>query len=208
MGGARVAHRELCFLLTLRRRARELADVVERVDTLNGAAICWLADGPGCRCAHPGYDAAFWRAHVCHAQVARRVIVSQAAALAPSGKSVVLSRASRGRSRGAYRDRHERWPRDAMDAERQLTSDARRTAKSCGPDPPMPGSSFSRDVSREATAARKPGTPRRARISRKTVAQGVPAVPAALSLLACARCTFFCTQGPRVRPASGIPCAL
>ena len=166
----------------------------------SGKAGC--AVDSGYRFAHPGYDAAFWRAHVCHAQVARRVIVSQAAALAPSGKSVVLSRASRGRSRGAYRDRHERWPRDAMDAERQLTSDARRTAKSCGPDPPMPGSSFSRDVSREATAARKPGTPRRARISRKTVAQGVPAVPAALlslraqSALLFARKACGCGQHP------------
>jgi hypothetical protein len=29
-----------------------------------------------------------------------------------------------------------------------------------------------------------------------------------LSLLACAKVHFFCTQGSRVRPASGIPCAL
>jgi hypothetical protein len=27
-------------------------------------------------------------------------------------------------------------------------------------------------------------------------------------VLACAECTLFCTQGSRVRPASGIPCAL
>jgi hypothetical protein len=41
-------------------------------------------------------------------------------------------------SRGAFRDRHGRWVRDAMDAlaaqdERSL----KRTAKSCGPDIPM-----------------------------------------------------------------------
>src|SRR5258708_31305386 len=42
----------------------------------------------------------------------------------------------------------------------------------------------------------------------KTIARGMPVVPAALSLLACAKCTIFCTQGSRVRPASGIPCAL
>jgi hypothetical protein len=34
--------------------------------------------------------------------------------LVPSGKSVVALRASR-LTRGAYRDRHERWVRDAMD---------------------------------------------------------------------------------------------
>jgi hypothetical protein len=58
------------------------------------------------------------------------------------------------------------------------------------------------------TVARTPGTPRRARYKSSNIAQGVPAVPAALSLLACAKCTFFCTQGSRVRPASGAPCAL
>ena len=36
--------------------------------------------------------------------------------LAPSGKSPIALRASRARSRGAFRDRHERWARDAMDA--------------------------------------------------------------------------------------------
>ncbi len=60
----------------------------------------------------------------------------------------------------------------------------------------------------KATAANKPGTPRRSRISRQTIAQGTPVVAAALSLLACAKCTFLCTQGSRVRPASGVPCAL
>jgi hypothetical protein len=41
-----------------------------------------------------------------------------------------------------------------------------------------------------------------------TIAQGVPVVSAALWFLACAMCTFLCTQGSRVRPASGTPCAL
>src|ERR1700704_673958 len=41
----------------------------------------------------------------------------------------------------------------------------------------------------QATAARKPGTPRRPRISRNTIARGMPVVPAALLLLACAKCT-------------------
>src|ERR1700758_933831 len=35
-----------------------------------------------------------------------------------------------------------------------------------------------------------------------------PVVSAALWFLACVKCTFLCTQGSRVRPASGTPCAL
>jgi len=42
----------------------------------------------------------------------------------------------------------------------------------------------------------------------KTIVQGMPVFRRYLSLLACAKCTFLCTQGSRVRPASGIPCAL
>src|SRR6476469_8145735 len=38
MGGLYVAHREFCFRLTLRRRAREFADVGEAVDAFNGVA--------------------------------------------------------------------------------------------------------------------------------------------------------------------------
>jgi len=61
---------------------------------------------------------------------------------------------------------------------------------------------------REATAANKPGTPRRARISRKTIAQGTPDC-LGCPVVACVRkSAFLCTQGPRVRPASGVPCAL
>jgi hypothetical protein len=68
--------------------------------------------------------------------------------------------------RGAYRDRHERWLRDAMDAWHQPTSDAPSgRAKSCCPDSPTPGSS-SQAILR-ATVTKQPGTPRRPRISRK-----------------------------------------
>jgi hypothetical protein len=56
--------------------------------------------------------------------------------LAPSGKSQ-RSSARLAATRGALRDRHERWERDAMDAARHETSDAMRTAKSCGPGAPM-----------------------------------------------------------------------
>src|SRR5262245_55805193 len=49
----------------------------------------------------------------------------------------------------------------------------KRTAKSCGPGTPTLVSSFAAMI-REATVAKKPGTPGRARISRKTIAQGRP----------------------------------
>jgi len=59
-----------------------------------------------------------------------------------------------------------------------------------------------------ATEAKKPGLRGERVIGVKTIAQGMSDVSAALSLLACAKCTFLCTQGSRVRPAPGIPCAL
>ena len=58
----------------------------------------------------------------CHAQIARRANMSQASALVPSGKSRALFRASRGLARGAFRDRHGRWERDAVDAVVRETS--------------------------------------------------------------------------------------
>jgi hypothetical protein len=59
--------------------------------------------------------------------------------------------------RGAYRDRHGRRVRDAMDVlVRTRRSALKRTAKSCGPDTPTLVSSFAGD-SREATVANKPG---------------------------------------------------
>ena len=56
------------------------------------------------------------------------------------------------------------------------------------------------------TVANKPGTPRRARSSRKTIAQGMPDVSALPDDL-CALYPFQHTR-LRVRPAPGIPCAL
>jgi hypothetical protein len=96
--------------------------------------------------------------------------------------------------------------RDAMDAKCARRS-ARRGRRNRAVPIPRRWNQASRDE-REATVANRPGTPRRTRISRKTIAQGVPVVPAALLMLACAKVHFFCTQGSRVRPASGIPCAL
>src|SRR5690348_12411294 len=112
---------------------------------------------------------------------------------------------------GAARDRHGRRRRDAVDAG-MLSALARRRKHSrvrrnrAVPIPRRWDQALR--AMREATVARQPGAPRRSRISRKAIAQGMSVVPAALTLLACAKCIFFCTQDLRVRPASGIPCAL
>jgi hypothetical protein len=79
---------------------------------------------------------------------------------------------------GAYRDRHGRGKRDAVDAadmQRAVRVDEHIRSVRRNRVVPIPRrwDQASRDE-REATAANKPGTPRRSRISRKTIAQGVP----------------------------------
>src|ERR1700742_4136099 len=82
-----------------------------------------------------------------------------------------------------------------------------RTAKSCGPDPPTLGSSFAgRFAERRWLSSPVHRGERGAAVN--TIARGMPVVPAEPVLLACVMRTLFCTQGSRVRPASGIPCAL
>jgi hypothetical protein len=76
-----------------------------------------------------------------------------------------------------------------------------RTAKSCGPDSPTLESSLARRFAGRwwLTSPVHQGE-REAAV--KTIAQGMPGVSAALSLLACAKCTFFarkargCSQHP------------
>jgi hypothetical protein len=62
-----------------------------------------------------------------------------------------------GPHKGAFRDRHERKARDAMDAGGATDERANlRTAKSCGPDAPTLASSW-RKAFPPATVANKPG---------------------------------------------------
>src|SRR5262249_32740717 len=77
-------------------------------------------------------------------------------------------------TRGALRDRHERWARDAMDALCCETNSTERTAKSCGPGAPMQVPRAMRlrivaDVTTlpasHGTVTTKPVSPGRARIS-------------------------------------------
>jgi hypothetical protein len=109
---------------------------------------------------------------------------------------------------GAYRDRHETLAA-GCDGRVGAQDEARsmRTAKPCGPVPPTLGSS-PRDDCRGRRRLTSPVLRGDHGATVNTIAQGVPAVPAALWFLACAKCTFLCTQGSRVRPASGAPCAL
>src|SRR5438105_5574914 len=70
------------------------------------------------------------------------------------------------RSRGAFRDRHERWVRDAVDVGGAADESADlRTAKPCGPDAPTLASSWRSDP--QAMVARKPGHQGEHVISRK-----------------------------------------
>ena len=81
-----------------------------------------------------------------------------------------------------------------------------RTAKSCGPDLPTLGSSLAVSI-RKATVAKKPGTPRRARISRQTNRAG-NAGCFGVPVVTCLRAFLSCTQGCGCVRCTGIPCAL
>jgi hypothetical protein len=112
------------------------------------------------------------------------------------------------RSGGAFRDRHERWVRDAMDA--LASPDERRqarTAKSCGLDASTLASSRRGSI-HAGDGGKKARSPERARRKPlKPLARGKPDVfggPA----VTCLRAFFICTQGCGCIDASGFPCAL
>jgi len=111
-------------------------------------------------------------------------------------------------SRGALRDRHERWERDAVDAiDARRRRASMRTAKSCGPDTPTLVSSLSRLTScrRRWQQARFTGESTKETV--KTIAQGRPGISGepVVTMLAC---FYFRTQGCGCTEAPGFPCAL
>ena len=81
-----------------------------------------------------------------------------------------------------------------------------RTAKACGPGPPMLGLSL-RVMTFRRRRQSKPGLRGEHVISVNTIAQGMSVVSAALSLLACAKCTFFArkARGCGLHPAFPAP---
>ena len=109
------------------------------------------------------------------------------------------------RSRGAFRDRHERWVRDAVDVGGAADESADlRTAKPCGPDAPTLASSWRSDP--QAMVARKPGHQGERVISRKPLRREGRIVSANLWRLR--SCAFFLHARLRVQRAPGFPCAL
>ena len=112
-----------------------------------------------------------------------------------------------GPARGAYASSRT-WAGDAMDAcgiSRRVMPCA--DGQAAWSRPPDAGGKPARRLSR-ATVANTPGHRGERGAAVKTIARGMPVVPAEPVLLACASVQFPCTQGSRVRPASGIPCAL
>src|ERR1700743_3835759 len=97
----------------------------------------------------------------------------------PVGQIISTSPRHPASIRGAFRDRHERWVRDAKAA--AATPDERRgprTAKSCGPDAPTLASTRRRCLRiAPGMVARKPGHQGEREGNRKTIAQGRPVFP-------------------------------
>ncbi len=122
--------------------------------------------------------------------------------LALSGKSQ-RSFARLAATRGALRDRHGRWKRDAMDAACCETNSMIADGEIVWSWRPKAGATF-REMTR-GNGDNKAWSPGRSRISRNTIAQGRPGVPA--RTCGSAAC-FFSARGPWVRRAPGLPCAL
>jgi hypothetical protein len=95
--------------------------------------------------------------------------------------------------------------RVAMDATARRRCALRRTVKPCGPDPPTLGSTLG-SKSPGGMVAKKPGTPGRARSSRKAIAQGVPC-DFRRTCVGLRAFLFVCTQGSGcvVHPAFPAP---
>ena len=108
--------------------------------------------------------------------------------------------------RGAYRDRHGRGVRDAMDA---LGSSRRARPEADGKAVwsrhPDAGVESCGRQSRETTEANKPGLRGERGAAVKTIAQGKPAL---LRFTCGPTPVLFVARGPRVQSAPGFPCAL
>ena len=139
-------------------------------------------------------------------------------------------------ARGAYRDRHGRWVRDAVDAAapgaqevfagralaRERRPARRRTALNRGRQSrvvlaPVAGVKPAEvcepnRASQNRQSAGDGGKRIRLQgehgISRKTIAQGMPGCSGCTCMLVCAFFCAFCTRDRGCQPAPGIPCAL
>src|SRR5260370_6278082 len=81
----------------------------------------------------------------------------------------------------------------------------KRTAKSCGPDAPMPASSLREEA--RATVSNKPGHREEREVSRKTIARGMPG-DSGVTVVTMLVCFFYLHARLRTHLAPGILCAL
>ena len=152
-------------------------------------------------------DRAMHKRIVPHAQIARRVTLSQLSTLASSGKSQRSSRPSRLHMRGVSRSSRT-WERDAMDVGSPQCAPlacrrtrVSRTVKSCGPDTPMLVSSATRASALSRHGGKRARSPGRARSSRNTVAQGRPDVRLVPVVLPRASCCTRTMGADGTRPS-------
>ena len=109
--------------------------------------------------------------------------------------------------RGALRDRHGRWERDAMDAISQRTNDDVADGEVVWSWRPDAGAKLAMMLRiTPTTVARKPGSPERARRKPLKPLRREGRVLSAEPVVRTA--CFFIARGPWVRSAPGLPCAL
>jgi len=109
--------------------------------------------------------------HACHAQIAHRANLPHARGVGERPKSTAHLRRP-AFTKGALRDRHERRKRDAMDAAARATSAAEADGEVVWSWRPWAGVKFAND-DLQTTVTKKSWTPRRARSSVNTIAQGM-----------------------------------
>jgi len=109
--------------------------------------------------------------HACHAQIAHRANLPHARGVSERPKSTAHLRRP-AFTKGALRDRHERRKRDAMDAAARATSAAEADGEVVWSWRPWAGVKFAND-DLQTTVTKKSWTPRRARSSVNTIAQGM-----------------------------------
>jgi hypothetical protein len=111
--------------------------------------------------------------HAHHARFARRANLPQLRSIARNPKSVALRLVPRS-IRGAYRDRHGRWMRDAMDAMAHETNATVADGEGVWSWRPLAGAK-SADDDQRTTVTEKSWTPGRARRKPlKPIARGMP----------------------------------
>jgi hypothetical protein len=138
--------------------------------------------------------------HARHAQIARRAILPHAVGIALHPKSVA-SFARPALTRGALRDRHERWERDAMDAACHETNDVAADGEVVWSWRPDAGAKLAKTLTRLASdggkRARSPGRARRKPLKPlRREGRVISAVPVVLPRAFCCTRTMGVSRHP------------